>query len=144
MGCDDFGEFSQSLTKPTFLSETGQFSSRFVMHKKPQFRRPNKSVMPTIGAAAGAKIYRSGVPAFQSKSCYNVTSERTGRSPVAFRRDRHHDPNFVSDGRKVRAPQDRTVDNVHRPRGQGKCNRKQTAPDERLRAFVKGKGETVR
>ena len=30
-------------------------------------------------------------------------------------------------GRKVRAPQDTVVGNAHRPRGQGKCNRKQTA-----------------
>lgn len=29
--------------------------------------------------------------------------------------------------RKVRAPQSRMVDNVDRPQGQGKCNRKQTA-----------------
>lgn len=27
-------------------------------------------------------------------------------------------------GRKVRAPQDRVVDNVHRSQDQGKCNRK--------------------
>jgi hypothetical protein len=32
-----------------------------------------------------------------------------------------------SGGRKVRAPQDRAVGNAHRPQGQGKCNRKQTA-----------------
>ena len=31
-------------------------------------------------------------------------------------------------GRKVRAPQDTVMGNAHRPRGQGKCNRKQTAP----------------
>src|SRR5258708_950179 len=31
-------------------------------------------------------------------------------------------------GRKVRAPKDRAVGNAHRPQGQGKCNRKQTAP----------------
>ena len=30
-------------------------------------------------------------------------------------------------GRKVRAPQDMVVDNVHRPQGSGKCNRKETA-----------------
>src|SRR5688572_5916350 len=30
-------------------------------------------------------------------------------------------------GRKVRAPQDTVVDNVHRPQGQGKCHRKHTA-----------------
>ncbi len=30
-------------------------------------------------------------------------------------------------GRKVRAPQDAVMGNAHRPRGQGKCNRKQTA-----------------
>src|SRR3569623_3784381 len=29
--------------------------------------------------------------------------------------------------RKVRAPQDRVVGNSHRPKGPGKCNRKQTA-----------------
>ncbi len=44
------------------------------------------------------------------------------------------------DGRKVRAPQDRVVGNTHRPRGQGKCNRKETAA--RIRPC--GKGETVR
>ena len=48
--------------------------------------------------------------------------------------------------RKVRAPQGRVVDNIDRPKGPGKCNRKQTAargvrhPSFRRR----GKGETVR
>jgi len=45
-------------------------------------------------------------------------------------------------GRKVRAPQNTVVDNIHRPRGPGKCHRKQTAdgpPQE-----GSGKGETVR
>jgi len=32
-----------------------------------------------------------------------------------------------SSGRKVRAPQDRVTDNIGRPQGPGKCNRKQTA-----------------
>ena len=32
-----------------------------------------------------------------------------------------------SGGRKVRAPQDRVTDNIGRPQGPGKCNRKQTA-----------------
>ena len=33
----------------------------------------------------------------------------------------------VFGGRKVRAPQDTVMGNAHRPKGQGKCNRKQTA-----------------
>ena len=40
-----------------------------------------------------------------------------------------------------RAPEDTVMGNTHRPRGQGKCNRKQTArPD----LSAPGKGETVR
>ena len=37
-------------------------------------------------------------------------------------------------GRKVRAPQDMVMGNAHRPRGQGKCNRKQTATRAHARA----------
>jgi hypothetical protein len=50
----------------------------------------------------------------------------------------------LAGGRKVRAPQDRVVDNVDRPRGQGKCNRKQTAVGGRFGVPPVGKGETVR
>ncbi len=46
---------------------------------------------------------------------------------------RHIGPMGGSDGRKVRAPQDVAMGNTHRPQGQGKCNRKQTAV--RKRAF---------
>gem|GEM_PF-5977640 len=49
--------------------------------------------------------------------------------------------------RKVRAPQDMVVGNAHRPRGSGKCNRKQTAErrcDGMFIALRRGKGETVR
>jgi len=44
-------------------------------------------------------------------------------------------------GRKVRAPQDTVVGNAHRPRGPGKCHRKQTADGSFGRS---GKGEMVR
>ncbi len=40
-------------------------------------------------------------------------------------------------GRKVRAPQGKVVGNAHRPQGQGKCHREQTA------GHLSGKGETV-
>ena len=57
--------------------------------------------------------------------------------------------------RKVRAPQDRVVDNIDRPQGSGKCNREQTAaatveppsgPSKRnaCSTWRRGKGETVR
>ena len=48
-----------------------------------------------------------------------MVSERAGRPPLA-----------ISQGRKVRAPQDRVVGNTDRPQGPGKCNRKQTAATE--------------
>jgi len=53
----------------------------------------------------------------------------------------HTNPSSGYAWRKVRAPQDKVVGNAHRPKGQGKCNRKQTA----ARAVgPRGKGETVR
>ena len=44
-----------------------------------------------------------------------------------FAAGRHIGPAGGIGGRKVRAPQDVAMGNTHRPRGQGKCNRKQTA-----------------
>jgi len=52
---------------------------------------------------------------------------------------------LATDGRKVRAPQDRVIGNTDRPRraqasrGQGKCNRKQTAPRRLCRREVRVK-----
>jgi RNA polymerase sigma factor (sigma-70 family) len=45
--------------------------------------------------------------------------------------------------RKVRAPQGRVVGNAHRPKGQGKCHREQTANGRDLDPGT-GKGETAR
>jgi hypothetical protein len=47
-----------------------------------------------------------------------VQQEPAGWSPPATLRG----------GRKVRAPKDTVMGNAHRPQGQGKCNRKDTAP----------------
>ena len=70
-----------------------------------------------------------GVPA------YTIGSRGTGADRVIAGREPE-----VCGGRKVRAPQGRVVGNAHRPRGQGKCNRKETASG----GNSGGKGETVR
>ena len=51
-----------------------------------------------------------------------VTAGR--ESPAAFREECRRE---CPDGRKVRAPRGTMVGNAHRPRGQGKCHREQTA-----------------
>jgi len=63
-----------------------------------------------------------------------------GRRPSS-RMGRHIGSQATGGGRKVRAPEDAVMGNAHRPQGQGKCNRKQTAV---LASGRHGKGETVR
>jgi len=56
-------------------------------------------------------------------------------------------PRKGSGERKVRASQDTVMGNTHRPQGQGKCNREQTARRAgimREHGCPPGKGETVR
>ena len=47
-------------------------------------------------------------------------------------------PPFVAGGRKVRAPQDKVLGNAQSRRREGKCHRKQTAPEYRPRAVHSG------
>ena len=71
---------------------------------------------------------------------YAIGSERAGW-PLGRAVGRHIGRHAALAGRKVRAPQGMAVGNAHRPKGQGKRNRKQTAAAGFGRG---GKGETVR
>ena len=54
-------------------------------------------------------------------------SEWAGRSPAVFGNVQHFLCQFEGGGRKVRAPEGVMVGNAHRPKGQGKCHREETA-----------------
>jgi len=68
--------------------------------------------MQTTEPAAIIKRLSNGLP-----SRYGLGGLGVGRTAAAD----------ASQERKVRAPQGRVVDNIDRPKGSGKCNRKQTA-----------------
>lgn len=78
-------------------------------------RHPSGCPLPPIGGATILDVWR-----------YGADWTAAGRGPIR----RHIGERAGLGRRKVRAPQDRVVGNAHRPRGQGKCNRKQTAPRE--------------
>ncbi len=94
-------------------------------------RRRHRTARPPPPQAPSLKPQASSSPANPraADGVYSGRPERTNlnirlgsgsRRPPAVRL-------LPRGGRKVRAPQDRVVGNADRPRGQGKCNRKQTA-----------------
>ena len=73
-----------------------------------------------------------GWPSWTGASGATIPLVREGRAAAAG----------IVPSRKVRAPQGRVVGNAHRPRGQGKCHREQTADGLRAQARVKRWGKS--